>query len=190
MFDLDLHFRFLRKATEACFEFGQASAAAANAWQSHMHEQLNETRPGAAIEPWPAWFGFWQNAFQPICAQNEMMISAWRTMSAWQSGPWSGVTLPAMQPAAFWPMPASMTLPFPYPISFVPWTFYQTPMIAMMVSNGVPYAVAAPTARAGTSAMDAADAAYSQWRLIFGNNEVPIDRERARSRARAANRRT
>ncbi len=43
--------------------------------------------------------------------------------------------------------------------------------MAMMLSYGVPYAVAAPTARASTSAMDAADAACTQWRLVFGNSE-------------------
>ena len=52
-----------------------------------------------------------------------------------------------------------------------PWTLYQGPMVAMMLSYGVPYAVAAPTARASTSAMDAADAAYAQWRLVFGSTE-------------------
>jgi hypothetical protein len=48
-----------------------------------------------------------------------------------------------------------------------PWTFYQGPLMAMMLSFGVPYAVAAPTARASTSAMDAAEAAYTQWRRMF-----------------------
>jgi hypothetical protein len=42
-------------------------------------------------------------------------------------------------------------------------------MMAMMLSYGVPYSVAAPTARASTSAMDAADAAYTQWQLVFGS---------------------
>jgi hypothetical protein len=51
-----------------------------------------------------------------------------------------------------------------------PWSFYQGPLIAMMLSYGVPYAVAAPTARASTSAMDAADCACTQWRLVFGSN--------------------
>jgi hypothetical protein len=52
-----------------------------------------------------------------------------------------------------------------------PWTMYQGPMVAVMLSYGVPYAVAAPTARASTSAMDAADAACAQWRLVFGSDE-------------------
>jgi hypothetical protein len=59
-----------------------------------------------------------------------------------------------------------------------PWTFYQGPMVAMMLSYGVPYAVAAPTARASTSAMDAADAACAQWRLVFGSTEGQKSLER------------
>lgn len=55
-------------------------------------------------------------------------------------------------------------------------------MIAMMVSYGVPYAVAAPTARASTSAMDAADCAYAQWRGMFSapqKDARPVDRSYA-----------
>lgn len=207
MFDLDLHFKFLRKATEAFFEFGQASVAATTAWQSHVHAQLSGLQPVTTFSPWPTWFGAWHSALQPMYAmplrQNEFAPAWWvppaaaTTAAAWWVPPAAPTTaaawwVPPNWPttaAAWWQQPANVNWAmssFMPAAAMVPWGFYQAPMISMMVSNGVPYAVAAPSARASTSAMDAAGAAYTQWRLIFGNDEKPIDRERARARRRAA----
>lgn len=196
MFDVDLHFRFLRKATEAFFEFGQASVAATAAWQSHLHSQLTSNEPAPQFAPWPAWFNAWQVAIPPMpqSSRNDVFTPFWWTAWSWAPSPvaiwptvpnvpWSSFPWASVPWAASIPTAAIGMSP-----SWVPWGLYQTPMIAMMVSNGVPYAVAAPTARAGTSAMDAAGAAYAQWRLIFGNDEVPIDRDRARARIRSSTR--
>ena len=49
----------------------------------------------------------------------------------------------------------------------LPWSFYQTPLTAMMLSAGLPYTVAAPTARASTATMDAAEAAHQQIMNVF-----------------------
>lgn len=56
---------------------------------------------------------------------------------------------------AFWSQPA------------MSWTMYQSPMAAMMVSAGMPYAMALPAARASTSALDAAEAARQQALKVF-----------------------
>jgi len=48
----------------------------------------------------------------------------------------------------------------------------------MLLSYGIPYAVAAPTARASTSAMDAADCACTQWNLVMGNAGSENQRDR------------
>lgn len=56
---------------------------------------------------------------------------------------------------AFWSSPA------------MSWSMYQSPMAAMMVSAGMPYAMALPAARASTSALDAAEAARQQALKVF-----------------------
>lgn len=47
------------------------------------------------------------------------------------------------------------------------WTMYKWPMTAMMISAGVPHAVASPAADAGMATMDAVDCAREQASLIF-----------------------
>lgn len=136
LFDLDLHIRFLQKATDAFCEFGQASVAAAVAWQDRLHE----------TEPVPAW---------------QAAASTWQNLAL--AGPMAalGAGLTASPPSAlelYW--------------ALTPWSYYRGPLMAMMLSYGVPYSVAAPTARGSTSAMDAADAAYLQWRLVFANCDI------------------
>jgi hypothetical protein len=56
---------------------------------------------------------------------------------------------------------------------------YQAPMIATMLAYGVPYAVAAPAARGSTSAMEAADAVYTQWQCVFGASPKTAARQPA-----------
>ncbi|MFT3732693.1 MAG: hypothetical protein QM780_14940 [Hyphomicrobium sp.] len=183
MFDCALHFRFLQKATEAMFEMGQASVAAALACQKRFYEEMTpeKLRPS---EPavWPAWFGGWTPvARAPAPAQPDLM-QTWLTMANACSAYWS-----AQQPSAFQAQTLSPTAFPPSVQTFwgvTPWTFYQGPMVAMMLSYGVPYAVAAPTARASTSAMDAADAACAQWRSVFGSDEGQKSLERNVSASR------
>ena len=172
MFDCALHFRFLQKATEAMFEMGQASFAAALACQKRLYSEMVPTEPEAPNPPaWSAWFGDWTpvpHAPSPI--QTEIM-QAWLAMASASLAYWPGaqqsVAASRVFPGgdAFWPASAQAFW------GTAPWTLYQGPMMAMMLSYGIPYAVAAPTARASTSAMDAADAACTQWRLVFGNAE-------------------
>jgi hypothetical protein len=84
--------------------------------------------------------------------------------SAWQDLAQHGTMAACGAGLSAWPNSATQSV-----WSATPWSIYQAPMMAMMLSYGVPYSVAAPTARASTSAMDAADAAYTQWQLVFGS---------------------
>lgn len=170
VFDCALHFRFLQKATEAMFEMGQASVAASLACQKRLHNEMTpeNLRPAEPVAPWAAWFEAWMPTPKPQPPPQPDLMQSWLAMANACSSYWSSpqsaprpsmMASPQLPPAvqAFW--------------AATPWTFYQAPMMAMMLSYGVPYAVAAPTARASTSAMDAADAACAQWRLVFGSDE-------------------
>lgn len=202
LFDFDLHFRFLRKATEVFFEMSQASVAAAVAWQSRLHDEMTPEGRQTATAPafWPMWFGDWTpgtatsagrsndpfEAFRaaatnlspfgnftpfghmPIAASPSAAfdpMQVWfAAASAWQDLAQHGTMAACGAGLSAWPNSATQSV-----WSATPWSIYQAPMMAMMLSYGVPYSVAAPTARASTSAMDAADAAYTQWQLVFGS---------------------
>lgn len=175
LFDCALHFRFLQKATEAMFEMGQASVAAALACQKRIYDEMTpEALRPPAPPAWTSWFGDWPAVpptRPPARTQPQAdLMQSWLAMATACSSYWSADQI--TQTARTF-SPAQMALP-PAVQAFwgvTPWTFYQGPMVAMMLSYGVPYAVAAPTARASTSAMDAADAACTQWRLVFGSAE-------------------
>lgn len=49
------------------------------------------------------------------------------------------------------------------------WNMFQTPMTAWLMSSGLPYAVAAPTARANAASMEAADAAREGFNRVFSS---------------------
>ena len=124
------------------FEMGQASVAATLACQKRVYDEMTPEGLLAPEPPaWPTWFGNWTPVTQAPAPAQIDFMQSWMAMASACS------------------------------MAYFPWTVYQGPMMAMMLSYGVPYAVAAPTARASTSAMDAADAACTQWRLVFGNSE-------------------
>jgi hypothetical protein len=171
VFDCALHFRFLQKATEAMFEMGQASVAATLACQKRVLDDLIEGKaPASELPTMPAWFAAWSPPPPPAPPPQPDIMQSWMAMANACSAYWMGaqtVAASGYRPVAITPFPAAAQAIW----GVTPWTMYQAPMVAMMLSYGVPYAVAAPTARASTSAMDAADAAYAQWRLVFGSPE-------------------
>lgn len=176
MFDFGLHFRFLQKATEALFELGQASVAATLAWQRQVHEEFTSdaqflaNRPEAqkiglehvssrAVTPvWQLWFGCWT---PPSAWTHESFAASRSAVEMAQRFLWPGGSPTAPNGFFGWPSSAPPLLG-----SGTPWNFYQGPLTAMMLAYGIPYAVAAPAARATTSAMEAAEAAWAQWRLL------------------------
>lgn len=168
MIDFALSFRCLQKATEALFELSQASFAAGIAWQSRLNEELVDTIHATTSPPvpdpvdpfslWQSWIDCWTN---PAASSRTNQVA-----DVWQS--WAAPTTTAIVAgASAWPSLTANAF-----MNATPWSFYQGPLMAMMLSYGVPYSVAAPTARASTCAMDAADAACAQWRSMF-NDESP-----------------
>jgi hypothetical protein len=169
LFDCALHFRFLQKATEAMFEMGQASVAATLACQRQVCDELTRQEPTRAEPVKMGWVPDWTALTpRPLRAAQPDLIQPWLAMASACSAFWtsSALSSPAPTPTMFGVPPAVQAF---WGVS--PWSIYQGPMIATMLSYGVPYAVAAPTARASTSAMDAADAACAQWRLVFASAE-------------------
>ena len=63
-------------------------------------------------------------------------------------------------PAVSWTQPFSWTPPFS-------WTMYQWPWTMMLISAGMPHAIASPTARGSAASLDAADAAREQMSRLF-----------------------
>ncbi|MFA5957435.1 hypothetical protein [Hyphomicrobium sp.] len=174
MFDCALHFRFLQKATEAMFEMGQASVAASLACQKRLYDEMTPEKLRPVESPaWTGWFGTWSpTPPAPAPIPQADLMQSWMAMANACSSYWTGAqTVPASPTRTFAMTNAGVPPAVQAFWAATPWTFYQAPMMAMMLSYGVPYAVAAPTARASTSAMDAADAACEQWRLVFGSAE-------------------
>ncbi|HVX37243.1 MAG TPA: hypothetical protein VHC71_13595 [Hyphomicrobium sp.] len=165
MIDFALSFRCLQKATEALFELSQASLAAGIAWQSRLNEEFVNTIYATTTPPvpdpvdpfslWQSWVDCWMN---PSASPRPNQVA-----DVWQS--WAApATTAIVAGASAWPSLTANAF-----MNATPWSFYQGPLMAMMLSYGVPYSVAAPTARASTCAMDAADAACAQWRSIFND---------------------
>lgn len=162
MFDFSLHFRCLQKATEALFEMGQASLAAGIAWQTRLQDEFTQNvhtatsgEDLAATDPFAVcqlWLGPWAAATAP--PRTNAMEDVWQ---AWTS------------PVANAFMAGASDLPSLMSWQASPWSFYQASLIAMLLNYGVPYSVAAPTARASTCAMDAADAVCAQWRSLLSS---------------------
>jgi hypothetical protein len=165
VFDFALHFRCLQKATEALFEMGQASLAAGIAWQNRLQEELTQNihmatnhenlMPMDPMDPfaaWQQWMGQWAAAGSP--PRSNAIEDAWQ---AWTS------------PATNAFVAGASGLPSLMSWQASPWSIYQAPLMAMLLNYGVPYSVAAPTARASTCALDAADAICAQWRSLLSN---------------------
>lgn len=174
MFDFDLTLRFWRSATEAFFESGSATLAAA----STLHERF--VPPPAKPEPPPfdalnpmSWATTWCQVAFPATAPAKR-ASETRPQNIFDPNVWLSAWMPGIRPAVpctpdqwmklytdFW---FANSLKWP-PAS--PWTMWQTPLTMMMMSAGMPYAVASPAARASTATMDAADAAREQFARVF-----------------------
>jgi len=156
----------------------QASLAVGLAWQERLNSEFGHTGRSApssddwmAVQPFSAfnmWLGYWEAASAP--AQPVLPLPDF----------WSAWTPPAGNP--FLASPSDWSA-FPFWQAMpMPWSFYQAPLMAMMLTYGVPYSVAAPTARASTCAMDAADAACSQWRLMLASTNDSSRTEPVRRR--------
>ena len=186
MFDFDLQLRFWRSAMDSMMHGTQASLASAAAWQDQAAARTSASqRPQTVVyNPW-AWMmppqnDAWGGAFKifemnPFLAPmlnalktpsnpffpTQPAVAAWMPFGQTMTGSASGWTAPGAANffpelmASFWTWPSS------------PWDLYRTPLTAMMMTAGLPYDVASPSAKAGTCAMDAADAARQQMDNLF-----------------------
>ena len=168
VFDFDLQMRFWRSVTDAMVHSAQASMAAASAWQDVVLASPGAIKTADPEAPvWPFFAAVpdsnpWFPAARSLTEVSPWVEIFWRqsadmmpmTETAWGSIPQAN---PAAMLAPFWGWAAS------------PWAFMQTPLTAMMMQAGFPYAVASPSAKAGTAAMDAADAARQQMDNVFAS---------------------
>lgn len=217
MYDPELQLRFLRSATDAFFEGAEACLAASQAWQNAFQSSpdISRSRSAAPIAPMPLEpFAAWAWAFdlmreQPAVppamsatwpwpgatpAKPTWPLQAFQMNPGWAmnagGAPFGGAASMSADPASLWSsmMTSYWTLPA------VSWSLYQGPLIMMLVGSGLPYAIAAPTARASTAALDAAEAvrlqtinAFSSFRTDGGHASAqystPMDRAAIRSRA-------
>lgn len=167
MLDFNLQMRFWRSVTDALIYSTDAAFAAAAAWQDEVLASAEKpsvpASQNAAVpaNPWAWWLG------------GQSLSTA--AMPAWPAPMWPMAAFlpdfwrPAAVPVAFAPaFPGAAfggQMPFwPWPVA---WASMQMPLTVMMVSAGVPYAIASPSAKAGTAVMDAADAAREQMGKIY-----------------------
>jgi hypothetical protein len=187
VYDFDLQLRFWRGVTDAYWHGTEAALAASQAWRDEvLSPKVEAKKPAPPPFPlmdltlwgWPAPNAkpstassavnpFMVNPFtaNPFMANPFMNMMPWveifwrQSMEAWpKSQPtWNGIPQPNFP---------AMLMPF-WGWAATPWGFMQTPLTAMMMNAGFPYTVASPSAKAGTAAMDAADAARQQMEKVF-----------------------
>lgn len=157
MYDAELHARFMRGASEAFFEGCSAMLAASVAFQASLQPTFGGQAAPAArqinampLDPLAAWswaFDAYRGA-SPFGAPSVAPFSFFAPPFALFTP-----TVPT-DPAQFWPwmVDAYWTRPA------MSWSLFQGPMTMMLVSSGLPYAVAAPAAKASAGALEAADA--------------------------------
>lgn len=190
VWDFDLQMRFAKSMSDAFFGMASMAVGAASEVQQKALQAIDD-RPaaeGTAVSPLDPFGAFgWWSAFLPQNASTTALstpsVFSWPAvfpeMPSWpgfpshaEQNPWSAAVTAAggfQQMAAnsmagadiiksFWP--AAAWQPFT-------WTMYKWPMTAMMISAGVPHAVASPAADAGMATMDAVDCAREQASQIF-----------------------
>lgn len=183
MLDFDLQMRFWRSTQDAMFGFASAAIAATTTWQENASRGYTPYRQPPPFNPMTWWtaflpqsqfntpFGFGGRDFGSPFFQFAPSMSSWPMAEmASPAALWNTMTCAFAQPATanlayadmfknFWNWSQAWQ-PFP-------WTMYQYPMTAMLMSTGMPYAVAEPTARASAATFDAVDAARQQANNIF-----------------------
>lgn len=191
MFDPTLQMRFWRNVSDAMSHSTEAAFATANIWQQQMlgaaAGQAKPQQTAGAATPflfWPfqlpqpavqtlpasAWPYLWWLQQAPQSRSTYPLAissSSFNAMAPW--GPWADFYRQSFElaspngPLAQW---AKTFAPF-FPWPMMTWAMTQTPLTAMLMSSGVPYSVASPSAKAGTYALDAAEAAREQMQQVY-----------------------
>ena len=154
MFDVALQMRFWRNLSDAMTHGTEAAFAAAAVWQKEMLAATQQpSRTPAISKPAVAPFPFW-----PMGFAGNASTRRWANFY--------GEAMTALGPNGPYAQMAKTFAPyFPWPV--MTWAYMQTPLTAMFMSSGMPYTVAAPSAKASTCAMDAADAAREQMEKVY-----------------------
>lgn len=199
MYDFDTHMRFMRSAMDAWFNYTTAATAACGAWQDQVSNQLGarvESKPAAPASPYEQAFSWWTNMFMPHLGQQKQSAQdfgagffQFSPMHNLYTGfdfmkmfsPFHGFAAPSAQMSNPWAsnwMEAMMAYSRAMPQ--FSWTIFQAPMTAWLMAAGMPYSVAAPTARGNAASMDAAiavqqgfDKMYSSFRTDGGHASSP-----------------
>lgn len=196
MFDFDLQMRFMKSAMDAWTGYAAASTAAFEAWQREAQQVLTgkvASKPAAFDMTNANPFMWWMNAFsgaQPMKSPAADFGAGFFQFAPQFATPFANPFASTAQPSFAFPnfaatpwtsawtdMLQSCCWSWPQ----ASWALYQTPMTAMLMSAGMPYSVAEPTARANAASMDAADAArlsfnnmYSSFQTAGGHAFTPI----------------
>jgi hypothetical protein len=102
-------------------------------------------------------------AMNPFLGNMPWMDMFWeQSMGARQTPPNANGMLSFMAPS---PLANPFAALFPWAVT--PWSYMQMPLTTMFMQAGVPYAVASPSAKASTAAMDAAHAAQQQMEKVY-----------------------
>jgi hypothetical protein len=184
MLDPELQKRFARSCTEAAFGYSAASTAAyaamADQVLSFWSSVLQPTPPKPEPLPWqwPVPLAPPTNAlaaFDPFSwarpqppAPAPLPSNPFEAMAAFanvMSGALSAMSSTAVRPVANAanPMAAWLTM-MPFAAPAAAW-----PMAYVMMSSGVPHAVAWPTAEANAAVLDAADVATRSIKKVFAS---------------------
>lgn len=195
MIDPDLQQKFTRRCTDAAFGYSTASTAAyaamadqvLNFWSSVLQPPAAKRQPDPPPSLWnwpvplqpeppaqPSMALFNPFAWMlpppppPKPAPTALPINPFEAMTAFanaMSGALSAMSATPVRPLSQStnPMLAWLTT-LPFASAPASW-----PMAFMMMSSGVPHAVAWPTAEANAAVMDAADAATQSIKNVFAN---------------------
>lgn len=180
MFDAALQLRFWRNLSEAMTHGTEAMFAAATVWQKEVLTAAQEPERAQAAQQQPMAMLFWPMSYagSPLM-QRQVSSTPLAYFAPWAVAPDSNAFSLFAQWANFYSEAvktmgpngpyAQLTKTFaPYlPWPDLTWTYMQAPLTAMLMSSGLPYTVAAPSARASTCAMDAADAAREQMEKVY-----------------------
>jgi hypothetical protein len=198
LYDIDAHTRFVSSAMDAWFNYASAAIATCGAWQDHIVNQLEpeaQSKPQAPPSPYEQAFSWWTDMFMPPQPKQAApdfgagffqfspmhnLNNGFNPMSMFN--PFSGFAAPTSPMPNAWATGwVEMMTAYSKAMPQFSWTVFQGPMTAWLMAVGMPYSVAAPTARGNAASMDAVVAArqgidkmYSSFRTDGGHAVAPV----------------
>lgn len=187
MTDNDAHMQFFHAAADAWFNYATAGLAALGAWQNHISNQLDGSaqRAAAISSPYEQGLEWWTSLFFPSLkakpaapadfgaaffqfAPMRTLHNGFDPLGMFNPLNAFGAAPPAITQgwtAVWFDVMSAYSRAMPQ----FSWTMMQGPMTAWLMSAGLPYAVAAPTARGNTASLQAAAAARKGLDSTYAN---------------------